>query len=129
MCSNKKCAGNICHKCVSEIITFKGTKYDDQVLSYQCPYCKSDSDKLKKHFTKLKDNEITSLITKKTTEILDKEEEIKYNLKCEIWDLSNKIEQLKNINSVLVRDNVIFKNKNKKLENSESNKRIKELEK
>ena len=61
------CSGNICHNCVSEIITFKGMHYDNQVLSYQCPYCKSDSNKLKKHFTKLKDKEITSLITKKTT--------------------------------------------------------------
>ena len=128
MCSNKKCSGNICHNCVSEIITFKGTKYDDQVLSYQCPYCKSDSNKLKKHFTKLNDKEITSLITKKTTEILDKQEDIKYNLKCEIWELTDELQRLSDINSVLARDNVNFKNKNKQLENSEANKRIKELE-
>ena len=42
MCSNKKCSGNICHTCVSEIITFKGTKYDDQVLSYEFPGLKSE---------------------------------------------------------------------------------------
>ena len=129
MCSNKKCKGNICHNCVSEIITFKGKTHKNQVLSYQCPYCKSDSNNLKKHFTKLKDNEITSLITKKTTVILDKQENIKYNLKCEIWDLRDEIKKISDICSRLRIHNFNLKVTNKELEDSEANKRIKELEK
>ena len=129
MCSNKKCKGNICHKCVSEIITFKGKTHKNQVLSYECPYCKSSNNKLKKHFTNLKDNEISSLITKKITVILDKEENVKHKLKCEIWDLSDYINDLEHNNSVLETDNANLKIKNKELEDSEANKRIKELEK
>lgn len=135
MCSNNKCSGIICDNCVSKIITFKGIEYDNKTLSYECPYCKSSNNKLKKHFSKLTDNDISLLITNKTTELLYIEERTKLLLLNSISDQNTEIDILENDNNNL-EDNIIHletSNKQlidrlKELKETDVHKRIKDLE-